>query len=61
VLYLFASESSESQNLDIRDKLTGARMQLSVPALRTEMLLVDRATGKIISTYRQPEWSKATP
>jgi hypothetical protein len=47
--------------LDIRDKLTGARMQLSVPALRTEMLLVDRATGKIISTYRQPEWSKATP
>jgi hypothetical protein len=36
-------------------------MQLSVPALRTEMLLVDRATGKIILAYLPPEWSKETP
>ena len=61
VLYLFASESPENQKMDIRDKLTGARIQLSVPALRTEMLLIDRATGKIILTYLRPEWSKATP
>jgi hypothetical protein len=61
VLYLFSSESPKSQNLDIRDKLTGARMQLSVPALRTDMLLINRATGKTILSYRQPEWSNTTP
>jgi hypothetical protein len=61
VLYLFSSESSEDQTMDIRDKLTGVKMRISIPALRSGMLLVDRATKRVILTYHQPDWNMVIP
>jgi hypothetical protein len=55
VLYLFISESSEAHTAEIRDKLSGARIKLQIPALRTKLILVDRATGGVIATYHGPE------
>lgn len=56
VLYLFASESSSAQDLDIRDKVTETRIRLQIPAQRTELVLLSRGTGKVIVKYSSPEW-----
>jgi hypothetical protein len=56
VLYLFVSESSRNEDIDIRDKLTGANLKLTLPALRTKLMLLDRATGAVLASYAGPEW-----
>jgi hypothetical protein len=56
VLYLFVSESSIDESIDIRDKLTGTNLKLELPASRTKLVLLDRATGTVIDAYNGPEW-----
>jgi endo-1,4-beta-mannosidase len=56
VLYLFVSESSRNEDIDLRDKLTGAHLKLTLPASRTRLLLLDRATGAVLASYAGPEW-----
>jgi hypothetical protein len=56
VLYLFVSETSRNENIDLLDKLTGAHLKLTLPALRTSLLLLDRASGTVVATYAGPEW-----
>jgi len=56
VLYLFVSESTADQYIDIRDKLSGANLKLDLPASRTKLILLDRRTGTIESEYSGPEW-----
>jgi hypothetical protein len=56
VLYLFVSETSRNENIDLRDKLTGAHLKLTLPALRTSLLLLDRASGAVLASYAGPEW-----
>ncbi|MGA3371002.1 MAG: hypothetical protein ABSC48_04495 [Terracidiphilus sp.] len=56
VLYLFVSESSRNEDIELRDKLTGANLKLTLPASRTKLILLDRATGAIIASYVGPEW-----
>jgi hypothetical protein len=56
VLYLFVSESSRDEDIEIRDKLTGANLKLTLPASRTKLMLLDRATGAVVASYAGPEW-----
>jgi hypothetical protein len=56
VLYLFVSESNRIEDIEIRDKLTGANLKLTLPAMRTKLMLLDRATGAAIASYVGPEW-----
>jgi hypothetical protein len=56
VLYLLVSESSADQAIDIRDKLSGAKLKLNVPASRTKLVLLDRGTGAVLAQYDGPEW-----
>jgi endo-1,4-beta-mannosidase len=56
LLYLFVSESSRNEDIDLRDKLTGAHLKLTLPALRTNLLLLDRPTGAVHASYLGPEW-----
>jgi hypothetical protein len=56
VLYLFVSEASRDEDIDIRDTLTGANLKLALPALRTKLMLLDRATGAVLASYAGPEW-----
>lgn len=55
VLYLFASESSQDEQIHLRDKLTGTNLKFTLPALRTRLLLLDRATGSVLASYAGPE------
>jgi len=57
VLYLFVSESAADQDIDITDKLTGADLKLHLPASRTKLMLLDRATGSVLASYSGPEWA----
>jgi hypothetical protein len=56
VLYLLVSESSADRAIDIRDKLSGASLKLTVPASRTKLVLLDRGTGAVVAEYDGPEW-----
>ncbi len=56
VLYLFVSESSRNEDIEIRDKLTGANLKLTLPASRTKLMLLDLATGAVVASYAGPEW-----
>jgi hypothetical protein len=56
VLYLLVSESSADQVIDIRDKLSGVTLKRNLPASRTKLVLLDRATGAVLSEYDAPEW-----
>ena len=56
VLYLFVSETSRNEDIDLRDKLTGAHLKLTLPALRTRLLLLDRTSGSVLASYIGLEW-----
>jgi endo-1,4-beta-mannosidase len=55
-LYLFVSESARDEDVEIRDKSSGARIKLALPALRTKLMLLDRATGAVVASYSGPAW-----
>jgi hypothetical protein len=57
ILYLFVSELGVNEDIDIQDKLTGAHLKLALPASRTKMMLLDRATGALLASYAGPEWA----
>ena len=51
VLYSFSSESMDSSEVDLVDAFTHARLHFLLPAERGAVLLLDRATGKVLSSY----------
>ena len=51
VLYLFESESAEAEPIDIRDRLTGAEMEFTLPALASRLVLLSRPGGRVIARY----------
>jgi hypothetical protein len=51
VLYLFMSESSQDQPIDITDRTSGARIAFTMPAQRSRLVLLNRKTGKEIARY----------
>jgi hypothetical protein len=59
VLYLFVSESSQDEDIDLRDKLTSAHLKLTLHASRTRLLLLDRASGSVVASYAGPRWPPA--
>jgi hypothetical protein len=51
VLYLFVSESSQDQAVDITDRASGAHLAFTMPAQRSRLVLLNRKTGKEIARY----------
>jgi aryl-phospho-beta-D-glucosidase BglC (GH1 family) len=51
VLYLFMSESGSDQPIDVRDKLTGAKIKFTLPEQRAVLVLLDRKDGKLVGKY----------
>ena len=51
ILYLFMSESGQDQDIDITDKLTGARLNFRMPALRARLVLLNKKDGKVVARY----------
>ncbi|MBI3483866.1 MAG: hypothetical protein HY012_01765, partial [Acidobacteria bacterium] len=51
VLYLFVSESAADEEINLRDKTTGAELRFRLPAQRATLKLLDKHTGKVIAEY----------
>ncbi len=51
ILYLFLSESSQAEEIDLRDKETGAELHFRLPAQRARLVLLDRETGARLAAY----------
>jgi hypothetical protein len=51
VLYVIASESASDAKLDVRDKITGAHIRLSLPGQRAAMALVGKRERAVIARY----------
>jgi len=49
VLYTFVSESNQNTTMQVTDLQTRKRFQVSVPAGRTAMVIVDRRSGTLIT------------
>lgn len=51
VLYSFSNESFDSQPVDIRDTLTGARIKFTLEPQRGAAVLLNRKTGAVLAAY----------
>ena len=51
VLYLFVSESAADEDIDLRDKTTGAELRFRLPAQRATLKLLDKRTGQVIAEF----------
>ena len=51
ILYLFVSESGQDERVEVRDRATGADLNFTLPALRTFLVLLNRADGRRIASY----------
>jgi hypothetical protein len=51
VLYVMESDSAEDAKIDLRDKLTGARLTLTLPAQHAAMAVVGRQTKSVVAKY----------
>jgi len=51
VLYSFSSESMDDQEVDIKDAITGANLRFRLAAQRGAVVLLDRASGRVVASY----------
>jgi hypothetical protein len=51
VLYVIVSDNAEDTDIDLRDKLTGGRMTLRLPAQRGALAVIRRSDGTIKAKY----------
>jgi hypothetical protein len=51
ILYLLMSESGRDEDIDITDKLTGARINFRLPAERARLVLLNKKDGIVLSRY----------
>jgi hypothetical protein len=51
VLYVMESDSADDTNIDLRDKLTGTRVMLRLPAERAALALVGNQAKAVLAKY----------
>jgi hypothetical protein len=51
VVYLFNSEIAHDVNVKLRDKLTGATLDIQLPPLRSRIVVLHRPDGKVLAEY----------
>jgi hypothetical protein len=51
ILYIMISDSAEDSALDVRDKATGARLTLTLPAEHAALALIGRKEKAVIAKY----------
>jgi hypothetical protein len=51
VLYIMESESAEPAKIDLRDRLTGAHLELTLSSERAALALVRKSDGAVIAKY----------
>ena len=48
ILYIIVSDNAEDSKIDLRDKSTGVRLTLSLPAERAALMLIGRKEKAVI-------------
>ena len=61
VLYLFASESAQEEEIAIKDKTTGAEIRLRLPAQRASLVLLGKKDGRVLAQYTPSPLLPARP
>ena len=51
VLYVMASESAEDTRIDLRDRLTGVRLMLQLPAQHAALVLIGKQEKAVVAKY----------
>lgn len=51
VLYLIVSESASDAQIDVRDRVSGARVAMNLAAGSSHLVLLDKKTGRVISEF----------
>ncbi|HEU5337153.1 MAG TPA: hypothetical protein VFU27_14375, partial [Terriglobales bacterium] len=51
VLYIMESESAEPAKIDLRDRTTGAHLELTLPSQRAALALIRESDGAVIAKY----------
>jgi Beta-galactosidase len=51
VLYIISSETAEDSQIDIRDRLTGARLQLRLAAQHAALAVISKKTKAVVAKY----------
>ena len=51
VLYVMESESAEPAKIDVRDRTTGAHLELTLPPQRAALALIRKSDGAVIAKY----------
>jgi hypothetical protein len=51
ILYIFESEFSQDQDINLRDEVTGAELKFPLPAQHAALALIDKKTKKIAARY----------
>jgi hypothetical protein len=51
VLYVMESDSAEDAKIDLRDKLTGTRVTLTLPAQHAALAVVGKQTKSVVAKY----------
>ena len=51
ILYVITSETAEDTNLEVRDKLSGGRLTLRLPAQHAALALISKSGGTAKAKY----------
>ena len=51
VLYVMESDSADDAHIDLRDKLTGTRVTLTLPAQHAALAVVGKQTKSVVAKY----------
>jgi hypothetical protein len=51
VLYVMISDSAEDSKIDLRDKLTGARLTFTLPAQRAGIAIIGKKEKSVVAKY----------
>jgi hypothetical protein len=51
ILYLFMSESGRDEAINVRDKLTGANINFTLPEQRAALVLLNKRDGRVMAKY----------
>ena len=51
VFYVFESEFSQDQDINIRDEVTGSELQFTLPSQRAALALIDKKSKQIVAKY----------
>jgi hypothetical protein len=61
ILYVMVSDNAEDQKIDLRDKSTGVRLAVNLPAEHAALVLIGKKEKAVIGSYEPDPCKGCTP